>query len=62
MANAGTWLKPGAWGKQRERCSEQLRRGFRPTLMGTSQGCGAAGGMVRCLHWRSLLQFSPSRP
>jgi hypothetical protein len=26
-----TWLKPGAWGKQRQGCSDPKRRGFRPT-------------------------------
>jgi hypothetical protein len=36
-------------------CSEQLRRGFRPTLIGTSQGCGAAGVMIHCQHCRSLV-------
>src|ERR1700745_2807421 len=33
-ANAGTWLKPGAWGKQYKGHSDQKRRGFRPTIVG----------------------------
>ncbi len=26
-ANAGTWLKPGAWGRKAKGCSQQIRRG-----------------------------------
>ena len=38
--NAGTWLKPGAWGSKPEERNYPKRRGFRPTVVPSAQPFG----------------------